>query len=304
MSESVLLGLLGGALGVALAAAGLALLRAFAPANIPRLADVALDPVALLFALGTSVFAGVLFGAIPALKYARVRFGIGLRSGRAVGVTRERHRARGALVTLQVALKDRCARLPGRDPRGGVVGEPGPAARRRLHAWRSLRALARSLAGWPNRRRNLSDVHPRSLMQLATGWHAPLLQPATSVALDHYASKQEWSSQFIERPLPTEHIVAGGMTGIVERAPTADRLLMLVGPPNVAADALEACARCAQKAGRGFFHVTTSAELAQASRSRGLAVRAGYLMVQDVAERSGSNVPRHATWRVHSGDRM
>src|SRR6185503_2551342 len=105
VSESVLLGLLGGALGVALAAAGLVLLRAFAPANIPRLGDVALDPVVLLFGLATSVFAGVLFGAIPALKYARMRFGIGLSAGgRALGASRERHRARGALVTLQVAL--------------------------------------------------------------------------------------------------------------------------------------------------------------------------------------------------------
>ena len=105
VSESVLLGLLGGALGVALAGGGLTLLRAFALANVPRLGDVALDPAALLFALTTSVFAGVLFGAIPALKYARMRFGVGLRAGgRALGASRERHRARGALVTVQVAL--------------------------------------------------------------------------------------------------------------------------------------------------------------------------------------------------------
>ena len=105
VSESVVLGLLGGVLGLGFAAGGLALLRAFASANVPRLGDVGLDPAALLFALTTSVLAGALFGAIPAVKYARAPFGIGLRSGgRALGASRERHRARGALVTVQVAL--------------------------------------------------------------------------------------------------------------------------------------------------------------------------------------------------------
>jgi GNAT superfamily N-acetyltransferase len=120
----------------------------------------------------------------------------------------------------------------------------------------------------------------------------------------HYASREDWHSQFVDRPLPTERIASGGTTAVVERTPVADRLLMLVAPPNVAADALEAYARSARNAGRGFFHVTTSPELARASRSRGLVVRAGHLMVQDIAAQPALKVPRHAAWRIHSGDRM
>jgi len=120
----------------------------------------------------------------------------------------------------------------------------------------------------------------------------------------HYASREDWRSQFVDRPLPTELISSGETTAVVERAPVADRLLMLLASPNAVADALEACARRARNAGRGFFHVTTSAELARTARSRGFSVRAGHLMVQDIALRAESNVPRNAAWCVHSGDRM
>jgi GNAT superfamily N-acetyltransferase len=120
----------------------------------------------------------------------------------------------------------------------------------------------------------------------------------------HYALHEDWRSQFIDRPLPTECIGSGDATAVVERTPDADRLLMLLAPPNGAAAMLERCARHARNAGRGFFHVTTSPGLARAARSRGLAVRAGYLMVQDIAAQADLNVPRHTVWCVHSGDRM
>jgi GNAT superfamily N-acetyltransferase len=120
----------------------------------------------------------------------------------------------------------------------------------------------------------------------------------------YYASPEDWRSQFVDRPLPTERIESGDATAVVERTPVADRLLMLLAPPSGAADALETCARSARDAGRSFFHVTTSADLARASRSRGLTVRPGHLMVQDIAAHADLNVPRHAVWHVHSGDRM
>jgi hypothetical protein len=127
---------------------------------------------------------------------------------------------------------------------------------------------------------------------------------ATSVIRFHYASEEDWRSQFVDRPLPTEQSASALVTAVVERTPVADRLLMLVAPPDSAADALDAHVRTARNAGRDFFHVTTSAELAHAARSRGLSVRAGHLMVQDIAAEPALNVPRCAAWHVHSGDRM
>ena len=103
--ESIGLGLAGGALGVAFAYGTIRLLIAIAPSNLPRVNEIALDPVVLLFALGVSFLAGLLFGILPVWKYAGVRLGTGLREGgRALSQSRERHRARAVLVVVQVAL--------------------------------------------------------------------------------------------------------------------------------------------------------------------------------------------------------
>jgi predicted permease len=103
--ESVLLGLLGGALAVGLAYEGLKLLIALGPNSLPRLAEISLDARSLAFTLGLSLFSALLFGLIPALKYSAVRISPTLRSaGRTSSVNRERHRVRNMLVVAQVAL--------------------------------------------------------------------------------------------------------------------------------------------------------------------------------------------------------
>ncbi|MBV9404329.1 MAG: ABC transporter permease, partial [Acidobacteriaceae bacterium] len=103
--ESLVLGIAGGVLGVAVAFGALRLLVAIGPASLPRLNEIGLDAGSLLFTLGISVFAGVLFGMLPIVKYAGVRPGTGLReSNRSVSTGRERHRARNVLVVVQVAL--------------------------------------------------------------------------------------------------------------------------------------------------------------------------------------------------------
>ena len=103
--ESVTLGVLGGVVGLGLAFAALKLLVAIAPANLPRMDQIAIDGSVLLFTLLVSILAGALFGAIPVLKYAGPRVGTALRSeGRALTHSRERHRARSTLVVVQVAL--------------------------------------------------------------------------------------------------------------------------------------------------------------------------------------------------------
>lgn len=102
--ESLTLALLGGTLGVALAYGGLRVLVAAGPPNLPRLAEIAIDPVVLVFALTISVASGLLFGLMPILKHARPRLAEALSAGRGASVTRERQRSQQVLVTAQIAL--------------------------------------------------------------------------------------------------------------------------------------------------------------------------------------------------------
>ena len=101
LTESLLLGLMGGAVGVGLAYESLRLLVAAGPANLPRLNEISLEGRALAFTFALSVFSGLLFGSLPAFKYARRRIALG---GRTLTAGRERHRTRNVLVVAQVAL--------------------------------------------------------------------------------------------------------------------------------------------------------------------------------------------------------
>ncbi|HTM25288.1 MAG TPA: ABC transporter permease [Vicinamibacterales bacterium] len=103
--ESVMLGMLGGVVGVGLAYGAVRALIALAPGNIPRLDDISIDAPVLLFTLAISILSGLLFGAIPILKYAGPNVASTLRGGgRTASASRERHRARSTLVIVQVAL--------------------------------------------------------------------------------------------------------------------------------------------------------------------------------------------------------
>ena len=73
--ESTVLGLLGGTLGLGLAFAGLRLLVSIAPSDLPRVEEITLDPTVLLFALGISLFSGLLFGLFPVFRYGRIHLG-------------------------------------------------------------------------------------------------------------------------------------------------------------------------------------------------------------------------------------
>jgi predicted permease len=101
--ESVLLGVLGGLAGIGVAYAGLRLLVSIGPANLPRLSEISFDARSLLFTLALSVFAGLLFGSIPAWRYARAKASLNTGS-RTASVSRSRQRTRNALVVAQVAM--------------------------------------------------------------------------------------------------------------------------------------------------------------------------------------------------------
>jgi putative ABC transport system permease protein len=103
MSESLLLGVGGGILGVIIANAGISALLAVS--DLPRASEVTLGAAPLGLAALLSVVTGLLFGAIPMTQYARTGFAAALRDG-ARGSThgRERHHARNLLVATQLAL--------------------------------------------------------------------------------------------------------------------------------------------------------------------------------------------------------
>jgi putative ABC transport system permease protein len=105
LMESMMLGVLGGAAGLALAYGALQLLVALAPANLPRIESISIDVTVLLFTLLVSLAAGLLFGIIPVLKHAGPQLAPALRAGgRTLSQSKERHHARNVLVVVQVAL--------------------------------------------------------------------------------------------------------------------------------------------------------------------------------------------------------
>jgi putative ABC transport system permease protein len=105
LSESVTLGVLGGVAGLFLADAGVRALIAMAPSGLPRLGEIGINGPVLLFTLAVSLLAGVLFGIIPAIKFATPRLASALKEGgRLSSASRERHRARNTLVVAEIAL--------------------------------------------------------------------------------------------------------------------------------------------------------------------------------------------------------
>ncbi len=101
LTESVLLAVLGGLAGVALAAWGLEALLALSPPELGDLPAVSINLPVLGFSLAVSVAVGVLFGLAPALAASRVDLHAVLRSARSGG---GRHRVRDVLVVAEVAL--------------------------------------------------------------------------------------------------------------------------------------------------------------------------------------------------------
>lgn len=103
--ESVVLAVTGGVLGLGLAYAGLRVLVAMAPTGLPRIHEIGINVPVLLFTLALAVITGLLIGLIPVFKFAGGQLNAVLHEGgRSQSQSREQHRARSALVVLQVAL--------------------------------------------------------------------------------------------------------------------------------------------------------------------------------------------------------
>jgi putative ABC transport system permease protein len=104
--ESVLLVLTSAVAGVGIAIVGLRVLLSLAPADLPRVASVSLDPRVLAFTLAIALLLAMVFGLLPALVSRGMDVQSALREegGRGSSGSRGRVRLRGALVVLEVAL--------------------------------------------------------------------------------------------------------------------------------------------------------------------------------------------------------
>ena len=105
ITESVILALLGGALGTLLAIWGVQALIALSGDNIPATAHVKIDLTVLVFTLVTSVLTGLLFGLAPALRTMRLSLSETLKEGgRSGSESAQRNRTRSLLVIFECAV--------------------------------------------------------------------------------------------------------------------------------------------------------------------------------------------------------
>jgi len=109
LTESILLGILGGAFGLLVARVSLYVVRTMNPGNIPRLEDIGINGSVVAFTFGVSLLTGILFGVAPLWRAVRVDPNTSLKAGGRAGQTEgglylRRHRLRGLLVVSELAL--------------------------------------------------------------------------------------------------------------------------------------------------------------------------------------------------------
>ncbi|HLK66394.1 MAG TPA: ABC transporter permease [Bryobacteraceae bacterium] len=105
LTESVLLSLMGGVIGVLMAWWGVRALVAMAPSWFPRLHEIGINRSVLWFSAGLSLLTGLIFGVGPAIQGSHANLIDALRDAARGGTSgATRHRLRGVLVTLQVAM--------------------------------------------------------------------------------------------------------------------------------------------------------------------------------------------------------
>jgi putative ABC transport system permease protein len=104
LTESILLSLLGGAVGVGLAVWGVAALLALSPADLPRIDEVNIDSRVLLFTFAVATLTGILFGLFPALKASRTDLTQSLKEGSRSVAGGGSHRLRSLIVVAEIAL--------------------------------------------------------------------------------------------------------------------------------------------------------------------------------------------------------
>jgi predicted permease len=103
LTESVILGIAGGAIGLLLAKWGTRAILAALPETLPRTEEIGIDGRVLLFTLGISVLTGIVFGLVPALKTMRPDMHETLKEG-GRGASGARHRTQSVFVAVEMAM--------------------------------------------------------------------------------------------------------------------------------------------------------------------------------------------------------
>jgi predicted permease len=103
LTESVMLGIAGGGIGLLLAKLGVRGLHAALPEGMPRADEITLDGHVLLYTLGISLLTGIVFGLIPALKAMRPDMHETLKEG-GRGSSGARHRTQSAFIVVEMAM--------------------------------------------------------------------------------------------------------------------------------------------------------------------------------------------------------
>ncbi|HEY6945613.1 MAG TPA: ABC transporter permease, partial [Candidatus Acidoferrum sp.] len=103
LTESVLLGLAGGCIGLALAKLGTKVILAALPGTLPRVEEISLDSHVVLYTFGISLFTGIAFGLVPALKASRPNLHDTLKEG-GRGASGARHRTQSIFVAVEMAM--------------------------------------------------------------------------------------------------------------------------------------------------------------------------------------------------------
>ncbi len=188
LTESVLLGALGGVVGLALAALGIRVLVALGPSSLPRVETIGLDGRVLLFTLAVSLLTGVGFGLVPAMQASVLNLSESFKEGgRAGSEGVRRNRLRSMLMASELALAlvlligaGLMIRTfvalqqidPGFDPRGvlsmtvGVAGSAESAPGRRGPFYQQMLERVRALAGV----RSASAINHLPLAGDTWGW--------------------------------------------------------------------------------------------------------------------------------------
>jgi len=104
LTESVLLAVVGGGLGLVLSFWGIPLLLAFSPSEIPRQTEIGINAWVLGFTLAVSVLTGVVFGLAPALQASKTDLHETLKEGGRTSAGSARHRLSSLLVVSEIAL--------------------------------------------------------------------------------------------------------------------------------------------------------------------------------------------------------
>jgi putative ABC transport system permease protein len=106
LTESLLFAVVGGVLGLVAAIGGVGALRALAPSSVPRVDEVSVDPMVLLFAMAVTLVTGMLFGTGPALRAVRDDAAESLKEGgkTSSGNARGLGRMRRTLAVSEIAL--------------------------------------------------------------------------------------------------------------------------------------------------------------------------------------------------------